>query len=141
MVLKFTPLSEVVQRMEVALAVTEDDRVTISKGDLETLLRRVDVRKATPFKDGVVVIDEVRADRIVDAMMKILPYDSGDHIYDMGFRVTAPDETIRALMQSDSTFAGFVISCLAPDNATGKAYYDEWLERSVKKSMDDLDRD
>lgn len=85
--------------------------------------------------------NKTRAERIVRAAMAILPYDLGNDLReDSGITLRAEPDTVEALKQSDSPFAGYVISCLISDPAEAKAQYDDWANRSVQQSMADLDK-
>lgn len=83
--------------------------------------------------------NKTRAERIVSAAMTMLPSDLGDGKIDYGITIRATPETIEALKQSDSPFAGYVISCMTEDPIEGKAHFDDWMNRSIEATMAELD--
>ena len=73
--------------------------------------------------------------------MTLLPYDLGDDmVTDYGITIRATPETIEALKQSDSPFAGYVISCMVEDPDESKAHYDDWVNRSLEKTIVELNK-
>lgn len=73
--------------------------------------------------------------------MTLLPYDLGDGmVSDYGITIRATPETIEALKQSDSSFAGYVISCMVEDPDESKAHYYDWVNRSLEKTITELDK-
>jgi hypothetical protein len=129
----YMPLAERAKRLSDLCDKAKGAKVSVNVDDLRALLRNIDTRQATPLENGVVVIDEVRADRFVRAINDLLPADlMDDHVYDFGFEITARPETIEALKRSDNTFAGRVISYLSgPD---GRNQYEDWIDQSSTRA-------
>lgn len=97
-----------------------------------TLIMDDDEPETQKKADGV--IDKPRAEKMVKALMAILPFDDGETVFDYGFTITAKPETIELLKQSDSTFAGYVISAISPPEDS-KKHYDDWVLRTLKRTM------
>lgn len=72
--------------------------------------------------------------------MTMLPNDLGMGRIDYGITIRATPEAIEALKQSDSPFAGYVISCMVDDPDEGKAHFDDWMNRSIEATMAELDK-
>lgn len=84
-------------------------------------------------------IDKTRAERLVSAAMALLPYDCGDDMnIDYGITIRASAETVEALKQSDSPFAGYVISSIIDDPTEAGTQYDDWVSRTVRRSLESL---
>lgn len=77
--------------------------------------------------------DKTRAEKIVSAALTMLPL-SGHN----GFTIRATPEAIEALKQSDSPFAGHVITCMVEDRKEARAHYDDWVNRSVGEAVAEL---
>ena len=77
-----------------------------------------------------------RLDRLVRALMTVLDAD-----LNIGITARATPEAIELLMQSDSPFAGYVISCLIEDDREAQAHYDDWMRRTLERRIEELGLD
>ncbi len=64
-----------------------------------------------------------------------------DEIEERSFGITirATPEAIEALKQSESPFAGFVISAVVDNVDDAKRHYDDWVNQSLARSRDEED--
>lgn len=87
------------------------------------------------------LFDKIKAEQMVEASMRLLPIyglsDEDVEVKDFGITIRATPEAIEALKQSDSPFAGFVISSMVETEDESKAHYEDWVSKSLARVRDD----
>ncbi len=84
------------------------------------------------------LFDKIKAEQMVEASLRLLPiYGLTDEIEvtSYGITIRATPEAIEALKQSDSPFAGFVISSMVESETESRAHYDDWCQRSLARTL------
>lgn len=81
------------------------------------------------------MFDKATADRLIEAIMVLFPSPVDGERIDYGFALKAVPDTVEALKQSDSPFAGYVISGVCPPEES-EVHYEDWATRSLSRTYD-----
>lgn len=73
-------------------------------------------------------------DKTIEALMVLLPPPLGDKELPHLFKIRTDQETMDKLTESESPFAGYLLSCMCDTEEEAEQIYNKWLDKKLKAS-------
>lgn len=73
-------------------------------------------------------------DKTIEALMVLLPPPLGEKELPHRFKIRTDQETMDKLTESESPFAGYLLSCMCDKKEEAEQIYNKWLDKKLKAS-------
>lgn len=70
-------------------------------------------------------------DKTIEALMVLLPPPLGGNDPEHRFKIRVDQETLEKLADSDSPFAGYLLSCMCDTKEQAEHIYNLWLDKKL----------